>query len=179
MTLDIASEFAFGTSNDRIRHPKFDPSFHDNCIAGLDVNHLMLQFPIIMKTLQALPDSIAYRTDRAYAMFLAEKRVCWIPCHCLTPPLTFSVKEMAAQAAKAMHSPKPSNAQYRTIFHEILNSKLPPKEKTLARLGDEASVTLAAGTLTSSWTLSIAIYYLLTMRPVLEKLKTELNNGAY
>jgi hypothetical protein len=75
--LDIASEFSFGTSNDRIRHPKFDPSFHDNCITGLDLNHLMLQFPIIMKMLQALPDSIAYRTDRAFAMYLAEKKVCF------------------------------------------------------------------------------------------------------
>jgi hypothetical protein len=63
--LDIASEFSFGTSNDRIRHPKFDPSFHDNCIAGLDLN-------------QALPDWIASRTDPAYAMYLAEKKVCCI-----------------------------------------------------------------------------------------------------
>lgn len=32
--------------------------------------------------------------------------------------------------------------QYRTISHEILDSKLPSKEKSLARLGDEAAVTL-------------------------------------
>jgi cytochrome P450 len=85
---------------------------------------------------------------------------------------------MAAQAARAMSSPKPSNTQYRTIFHEILNSKLPPEEKTLARLGDEASVTLAAGTLTTSWTLSVAIYYLLTSPSILKNLKTELEQGA-
>jgi cytochrome P450 len=86
---------------------------------------------------------------------------------------------MAAQAARAMSSPKPSNTQYRTIFHEILNSKLPPEEKTLARLGDEASVTVAAGTLTTSWTLSVALYYLLTSPPVLKNLKTELEKGAF
>ncbi|KAH8764484.1 cytochrome P450 [Hyaloscypha finlandica] len=159
LTNDIASEFAFGTSHDRIRHPNFDPSFHDNCIAGLDLNHLMLQFPIIMKILQALPDSIAYRTDPSYAMFLAEK------------------KDMALQAVRAMHSPKLSNTQYRTIFHEILNSKLPPEETAIARLGDEANVTIAAGTLTTSWTLSIALYYLLTMPEVLQKLKTELDKA--
>jgi cytochrome P450 len=88
-------------------------------------------------------------------------------------------KDMAAQAARAMTSPKPTNTQYRTIFHEILNSKLPPEEKTIARLGDEAGVTLAAGTLTTSWTLSIALYYLLTMPSILQNLKTELNKGAY
>jgi hypothetical protein len=73
---DIASEFAFGNCLDRIRHPTFDPTFHDNCVAGLDLNHLMIQFPFIMKFLESLPDSIALRTDPAYAMFLTEKRVC-------------------------------------------------------------------------------------------------------
>ncbi len=155
----------------------FDPSFHDNCIAGLDVNHLMLHFPIIMKMLQALPDSIAYRTNPAYAMYLAEKKVCFpvISSDCSNLPS----KEMAAEAARAMNSPKPSNTQYRTIFHEILNSKLPPEEKTLARLGDEATVTLAAGTLTTAWTLSVAIYHLLTSPSILKKLKAELEKGVF
>jgi cytochrome P450 len=89
-----------------------------------------------------------------------------------------TIKDMALQAVRAMHSPKLSNTQYRTIFHEILNSKLPPEEKAIARLGDEAAVTIAAGTLTTSWTLSIALYYLLTMPEVLQKLKTELDKGA-
>lgn len=58
----------------------------------------------------------------------------------------------------------------------ILNhlGKLPPDEKTLDRLGDEAATTVAAGTLTTAWTLSIAMYYLLTMPELLQKLKTEL-----
>jgi cytochrome P450 len=129
-----------------------------------------------MKMLQALPDSIAYRTDPAYAMYLAEKKVCF--------PVTsndcsdFSSKDVAAQAARAMNSPKSSNTQHRTIFHEILNSKLPPEEMTLARLGDEATTTVAAGTITTAWTLSVAIYYLLTSPSVLKSLKTELENGA-
>jgi len=78
-----------------------------------------------------------------------------------------------------MQSPNPSKTQYRTIFHEILNSKLPPEEKAIPRLGDEASVTLAAGTLTTSWTLSVALYYLLTTPSVLQKLKAELESGTY
>lgn len=86
---------------------------------------------------------------------------------------------MTAQAVRAMNSPKSGSTQNRTIFHEILDSKLPPEEKTIARLGDEASVTLAAGTLTTSWTLSVALYYLLTTPSVLQKLKTELEKGMY
>jgi cytochrome P450 len=88
--------------------------------------------------------------------------------------LTNFSQDVAAQAAKAMHSPKPAASQYRTIFHEILDSKLPPEEKTIARLGDEAGVAISAGTLTTSWTLSLAVYYLLTTPSVLQKLKVEL-----
>ena len=42
-----------------------------------------------------------------------------------------------------MRSPEVAETEHRTIFHEILGSKLPPQEKTIARLGDEASVTIA------------------------------------
>lgn len=72
-----------------------------------------------------------------------------------------------------------------------MDSKLPAEEKTLLRLGDEAATTgknwpfpwskdqlltsaVAAGTLTTAWTLSVVIYYLLTMPELLRKLKTEL-----
>lgn len=76
-----------------------------------------------------------------------------------------------------MLSPKESfnNGQNRTIFHEILDSKLPSEEKALSRLGDEAAVTLAAGTLTTAWVLSVAIYFLVATPSILEKLKTELD----
>ena len=75
-----------------------------------------------------------------------------------------------------MNAPKDpkSETNHRTIFHDILDSKLPPEEKSISRLGDEASLTIAAGTLTTAWTLTLAMYHLLSSPSILQKLKLEL-----
>jgi len=41
--------------------------------------------------------------------------------------------------------------EYPTVFHELLASTLPPQEKSLDRLGDEAQLLIAAGLETSGW----------------------------
>jgi cytochrome P450 len=64
--------------------------------------------------------------------------------------------------------------EHRTIFREILDSKLPPHEKSLSRLAEDAAVTVAAGTLTTAWTLSVATYFLLSNPYILKRLKDEL-----
>jgi cytochrome P450 len=61
-----------------------------------------------------------------------------------------------------------------TIFHEILNSKLPPEEKSSTRLWQDGQVTVIAGTLTTAWALSVMTYHFLTLPEVLKKLKAEL-----
>jgi cytochrome P450 len=88
-------------------------------------------------------------------------------------------QEARAQAAKAASSAKSATGEQRTIFQEILNSKLPREEKRIDRLGDEAATTVAAGTVTTAWTLSIAVYHLLTMPKILRKLKIELESANH
>lgn len=67
--------------------------------------------------------------------------------------------------------------KHRTIFHELLSSKLPDQEKSLSRLADDAVITIAAGTITTSWTLCIAMYYLMTNPHILAKLRSELSSA--
>lgn len=61
-----------------------------------------------------------------------------------------------------------------TIFHEILQSDLPPNEKSLRRLGDEAQTILGAGVATTAWALSNACYYILADQDIHEHLRAEL-----
>ena len=70
--------------------------------------------------------------------------------------------------------PKVIDVAHPTIFHEILDSKLPESEKTVRRLRDEAWIVVGAGTLTTAWTLSVATYYLLENPHILRRLKDEL-----
>lgn len=59
----------------------------------------------------------------------------------------------------------------------MLNSELPPQEKSTARLCDDGQVTVVAGTLTTAWALSVAIFYLLSQPDTLGRLKDELKTA--
>lgn len=63
---------------------------------------------------------------------------------------------------------------YSTFFHELLDSKLPTHEKSLPRLGQEGGTLLAAGIVTTSWTLTTGVFWLLREPGALCKLKQEL-----
>lgn len=61
-----------------------------------------------------------------------------------------------------------------TVFGELLASSLPPHEKSLKRITDEAAALMAAGTETTSWTLSVITFHLLDKPALLAKLTEEL-----
>lgn len=61
-----------------------------------------------------------------------------------------------------------------TIFHDIILSDLPPREKTLDRLWQEGQTFVAAGTETTSWCLTVITFYLLQHPEKLARLRAEL-----
>lgn len=61
-----------------------------------------------------------------------------------------------------------------TVFHGIYQSSLPIEEKSLARLSQEGLVMIVAGSETSSRTLMLATYNLLSTPSALAELKKEL-----
>jgi cytochrome P450 len=64
-----------------------------------------------------------------------------------------------------------------TIFHAILDSKIPANEKTAERLSEDAQVVVMAGTLTTASTLELITFWLLSRPDVLLKLKEELQTA--
>jgi cytochrome P450 len=66
------------------------------------------------------------------------------------------------------------DANHRTIFYEIMNSDLPPAEKSNARLAQDGQLVVIAGTLTTAWTLCVAVFHLLSRPETFTKLKAEL-----
>ena len=71
-----------------------------------------------------------------------------------------------------------SDLSHPTLFHEILQSNLPESDKSVNRLKEESVIVVGAGTLTTSWALSVATYHLLASPRVLRKLKTELMSAS-
>lgn len=62
-----------------------------------------------------------------------------------------------------------------TVILSILDSDLPPEQKTNERLAGEAVTFLAAGTETTSLALSVCTFYLLRHPHILEKIRAELS----
>ena len=61
-----------------------------------------------------------------------------------------------------------------TIFHELLDSDLPPEEKTLRRLVEESQTLVGAGQVTTAHNLTMTSYHLIANPEILDKLKAEL-----
>jgi cytochrome P450 len=67
------------------------------------------------------------------------------------------------------------NKDQKTIFHDLIyESKLPPKETTVARLRDEGTGIVAAGTVTTGRTLYLLTYFVLKNPDILSRLQEEL-----
>ncbi|KAI9760261.1 MAG: hypothetical protein M4579_001775 [Chaenotheca gracillima] len=71
-------------------------------------------------------------------------------------------------------APVDKGVHSRTVFHAILDSPLPPSEKTVARMGDEGFGLIAAGGDTAARILSTATFHLLSNPEALARLKEEL-----
>ncbi|KAL1651883.1 hypothetical protein SLS58_000006 [Diplodia intermedia] len=61
-----------------------------------------------------------------------------------------------------------------TVFHELLTSDLPESEKGVERMGMEAQALVGAGVETVTWSLSVAMFYLLSAPETMGKLRVEL-----
>jgi cytochrome P450 len=63
-----------------------------------------------------------------------------------------------------------------TVFGSVLQSDLPPPEKSLQRLVEEGFSLFVAGTETVSWTLTVVTYHVLTKPLILQRLTAEVRS---
>jgi len=81
--------------------------------------------------------------------------------------------------AKTLYEKAPSvrtNHGQPTVFHQILNSNLPAEERRLGRLASDAGALIGAGTVTTAWAVTTAVFYLLRNPHCLQTLKQELDD---
>lgn len=78
---------------------------------------------------------------------------------------------------KAAESPG-GDAGPRTLVHEIVQSKLPPTEKSFKRVFDEVSTTTGAGFETTAAVLRIAGFHIYSSPTILQRLRAELSSAA-
>jgi len=150
--------YSFGRCDQRLEAPDFDPAYRDASFFGSTAENFLKHAPWINNFMQSIPDSLARLLHPAMTEFIRQKRN------------TF--KQIAAINTGSADYKRSSS--HSTIFHAILDSKLPPEEKTATRLSDDAQVLMMAGTLTTAWTLEVISFWLIRQPDTLKRLKEEL-----
>ncbi|RLL96210.1 hypothetical protein CFD26_104014 [Aspergillus turcosus] len=153
---DVIMEYAFGKSEHKLNAPDFDSAFHNACVNGGKSSMLMKQFPLILWTMKRVPPSLLLK---------------------INPEMTSFVRmhtDIAKQVRETMASSDSAGGPHPTIFQEILSSKLPLHEKALRRLAQDGGAVVGAGTVTTAWAITVAVYHLLSQPATLRKLKNEL-----
>ncbi|KIM96054.1 hypothetical protein OIDMADRAFT_133134 [Oidiodendron maius Zn] len=160
---DLVMEYTFGYNVNRVSHKNYDPKFHDNFVAGLSKMSLLRHFPWLDRCARTIPPHLLAPFSPVVAQFWKEKIA-----------ITTQAREVMEAGADAIET-----ADHRTIYHDILSSKLPPEEKNLERLAQEAQILLSAGTLATSWIMTVGCYHLLAPgnAEYLNKLHSELRDA--
>ena len=70
-----------------------------------------------------------------------------------------------------------SDGEQKTIIHTLLQSDLPPFEKSDFRISEEAQLIVGAGIETTAWTLCVATYYILADSDIHSRLRAELRKA--
>ncbi|KAF9875050.1 hypothetical protein CkaCkLH20_07316 [Colletotrichum karsti] len=158
---DIITNYAFGLCNDRVNAPDFDGGFHTACLSGCQQVFMSRQFPLLKDIVKMIPGAWLLKWSPAINSYFSMQR---------------DIGRLITKICRQDRSEWPE-LEHPTFFHELLDSKLPESEKSIARLAQEGGSLLGAGTVTTSWTITSGVFHLLRNPQVLHKLKTELTEA--
>ncbi|KAG5982001.1 hypothetical protein E4U55_002435 [Claviceps digitariae] len=160
-TNDVINEYAFARSDHLIERSDFGAEVTNNLLMGTHLGPLIKHANWALSLINSLPESFSGRWIPGWSGFLKMKNDI--------------VDQIAMIKATENTGKWQLDVNHPTIFHELLSSKaLPDSEKTPARLAQEGQILVQGGTLTTSWTLSIAIFHLLHRPSALKRLRDEL-----
>ncbi|KAK2044830.1 trichodiene oxygenase [Colletotrichum somersetense] len=157
-TSDVVSEYCFGESFGFLDRETWTPNFREAVYSQLNHIFLFRFFPWLKAILLVGPMFKNYLPRDTALLIDTVDNV--IPRH---------VEQARERKRSGAGDGKTTN-----VFAELFDSDLPPEEKTTKRLTAEGLVTMIAGTETTSFTLTVITFYLLTKPHVLERLTREL-----
>lgn len=156
LTGDIIMDYFFGFNYSQLKHPEFE-SFHDAFIKIGGTGHIATQFPMFYPIMNSIPDQVTAWLEPAAKPLLKFKRDQW----------DLIARTLRGEEIK-------NNDAKKTVFQEIISSKLPPENKTHQRLADEAQIVVGGGVETTAFALSIATFHIINTPRIYERLHKDL-----
>jgi cytochrome P450 len=157
LTVDIITEYAFARSMDNLDRPDWGRSWHKLVRDSSKLFHIGKQFPLLIRAMFSLPDSVAQAMNPDLALFGVLRKM-----------MRDNIEELQRTKGPA------SSGGHRTIFHELLfDSDLLPEDLAMDRLVDEGVSVVVAGSVTVAHTLYRTSFELLNDPSKLAALKDE------
>ncbi|KYK59874.1 hypothetical protein DCS_01008 [Drechmeria coniospora] len=158
---DVINEYAFARSDHLIEEPDFGAEVTDNLLTGTHMGMFVKHMSWALRLVSSLPESFSG---------------CWVPGWGGFLKMKKDIVDQICEIKASENTAKwQLDVSHPTIFHEMLSSKLlPAEEKTPTRLAQEGQILVQGGTLTTSWTLTMAIFHLLHQPDKLRRLRDEL-----
>lgn len=162
LTMDIISEYCFGASYGCLDMDSWGREYRDMLNGGTTTVTFLNHFTYLRVAIEVFP------------IWLLAK---------MNPKLSnisqfFGLIERSIERVFKIHGKQGTyEISHRTIFHEILDSKMAEEEKTPRRLLDEGIVLVGAGSETTARTLAVACWYLVSNPIICERLVKELKNA--
>ncbi|GAB1194036.1 hypothetical protein APSETT444_003275 [Aspergillus pseudonomiae] len=161
---DVVTDYTMGAGFHYLDEPDFVPRW-SRTLSGIAKSGVYIKpFPWLLKVFNALPERwLSWLNPEMDLTFHFQRR-----CRDVITSI------MEEQNANGYDKVK-SQFSHPTFFHDVLNSNLPPEEKSPERLWQEVQVVVGAGAETTGKALTWTIFYLLHNPDKLQKLKEELN----
>jgi cytochrome P450 len=153
---DVITTYVFGQSYQHLESPDFKDTFQEPFMAASEAGHVALQFKFIYPLMEALPEWLVLKMQPQIHLILQ-----------LAKDFDTKLKAIVAGTAK-------ENLDQPTILYEMLRSELPPEDKQIDRLNEEAQLLVAAGLTTASWAMSVATFHIIENKSVYKELHSEL-----
>lgn len=156
---DIVSGYCFPSPYGLLDDASFALKFHEVWQSIIVNAHTTKQFPWLFPLILELPGRVVEYLMPAVAIS-CQWRIQW----------TQQILDLKIRKGESKESPGES-----TVFDTILESDLPDREKSTARLVDDAQTFLAGGSLTTAMALIVGTYHILANPDIEQSLIQELS----
>ncbi|KAL4922403.1 cytochrome P450 [Aspergillus aurantiobrunneus] len=163
-TTDVVSHYTMGAGYNYLDESDFIPDWSETIAGSAKSGVYIKAFPWLGLVFTFMPQWLLSRVYRGMGLVFQFQDRC-----------NKTVQAIMDEQNARLHENYKSQFSQPTFFHDVLNSNLPPEEKSAERLAQEVQVVIGAGAETTGKMLTWTTYYLLENPKKLNKLKEELD----
>lgn len=166
VTVDIVTEYSFAECAGTLDRPDFSPDWESMMNGVTEGVPLAKAIPGIVQVMQSLPSKFLRFINPLMGSFSEYQAI-----------IRHQVKHVRAEFAKyASHDVERPKLPHATIFHTLLESPLPPYERSEERLTQEGIGLISAASETGSLVMVGTMFHVLSNPDLVTQLRQEINS---